>query len=149
MDLREALWTAVAEVFAFLLRRVAPLLYEPKAESGSCCYRSPKRASPAMKFHNLSVLKARQPIPSFFVSGEIAIRRREIAIITQISAFSSTKPTDFCRFPLIRRIFLQKSRIYACRFYILFFVFIHIVGSIFIFNIFFGLMASGTRSASN
>ena len=39
----KAPWTAVAAATAFLPPPLAHLPYEPKAEGGSCCYRSPRR----------------------------------------------------------------------------------------------------------
>jgi hypothetical protein len=33
----------------FLIWLLAPLLYEPKADGGSCCYRTQRRPSPAVK----------------------------------------------------------------------------------------------------
>ncbi len=47
---REALWSAVAAATAFLVEAPAPFPYGPRAEGGSCCDRSPKRASPASGF---------------------------------------------------------------------------------------------------
>jgi len=52
MDLREAPWTAVAAATAFLRPPLAPLPYQPMAEGGSCCYRTPRRASPAVRRPN-------------------------------------------------------------------------------------------------
>src|SRR5271157_552248 len=46
--MREAPWSAVAATTAFLPPPLAPLRYEPKAEGGSCCYRTPRPASPAI-----------------------------------------------------------------------------------------------------
>jgi len=46
MDLREAPWTAVAAATALLPPPLAPWLYEPKTEGGSCCYRTPRRLCP-------------------------------------------------------------------------------------------------------
>ena len=47
LRLREAPWSAVAAATAFLVLAVGRLRYEAKAEGGSCCYRTPRRASPA------------------------------------------------------------------------------------------------------
>jgi hypothetical protein len=41
----KASWSAVAAATAFLPPSLAPLPYEPKAESGSCCYRTPRRCA--------------------------------------------------------------------------------------------------------
>jgi len=49
MHLRKAPWTAVAAATAFPPLPIAPLPYDPKAEGGSCCYRNPRRASPAIR----------------------------------------------------------------------------------------------------
>ena len=43
MKTREAPWSAVAAATAFLPPTLAHLPYEPKAEGGSCCYRTPRR----------------------------------------------------------------------------------------------------------
>src|SRR5208337_651297 len=39
----KALWSAVAAATAFLAPPLANLTYEPKAEGGSCCCRTPRR----------------------------------------------------------------------------------------------------------
>ena len=49
MLLREALWSAVAAATAFLPPPLAPWPYEPQAESGSCCDRTPKRFAQIQK----------------------------------------------------------------------------------------------------
>ncbi len=43
LGVRAAPWSAVAAATAFLVLALAPLPYEPQAEGGSCCYRSPRR----------------------------------------------------------------------------------------------------------
>ena len=44
---RSPLWSAVAAATAFLVLAVARWRYEAKTESGSCCYRTPKRFAQA------------------------------------------------------------------------------------------------------
>src|SRR5208283_466831 len=41
----KALWSAVAAATAFLPPLLAPMPYAPKAEGGSCCYRTPRRSA--------------------------------------------------------------------------------------------------------
>ena len=48
MSLRAAPWTAVAAATAFLVLVLPPFPRESQAEGGSCCYRSPRRPSPAV-----------------------------------------------------------------------------------------------------
>ena len=49
LGVRAAPWSAVAAATALLVLALAPFPYEPQADGGSCCYRSPQGGGAASK----------------------------------------------------------------------------------------------------
>jgi len=66
MKMREAPWSAVVAATAFLPPTLAHLPYEPKAEGGSYCYRSPRRLRRSY-FHDS---QAAEPLGSIHPADE-------------------------------------------------------------------------------